>query len=158
MTTLNPGDTAPDFTLPTADGATVSLAELRAGTDNGAIVYFYPKAATPGCTTEACDFRDNLASLAAAGYAVVGVSADPVEDLRAFAEAEQLTFPLASDADHSVAEAYGTWGPKTVGGRTFEGVHRSTFVVDTDGVVRAAFYDVEAQGHVAALRESLVSV
>jgi thioredoxin-dependent peroxiredoxin len=157
MTMLNPGDTAPDFTLPTADGGTISLAQLRGGTQNGVIVYFYPKAATPGCTTEACDFRDNLASLAGAGYAVVGVSADPVEDLRAFADAEQLTFPLASDADHSVAEAYGTWGPKTLNGRTFEGVHRSTFVVDVDGVVRAAYYDVQAQGHVATLRESLVT-
>ncbi|GAA4288396.1 thioredoxin-dependent thiol peroxidase [Georgenia daeguensis] len=158
MTKLDAGDTAPDFTLPTADGGTVSLAELRASTGSGVIVYFYPKAATPGCTTEACDFRDNLASLASAGYAVVGVSADPVEDLRAFADAEQLTFPLASDADHAVAEAYGTWGPKTFDGRTFDGVHRSTFVVDPEGLVRAAYYDVEARGHVAELRESLVSV
>ncbi|PFG40790.1 peroxiredoxin Q/BCP [Georgenia soli] len=158
MTKLNPGDTAPDFTLPTADGRTVSLAELRSSAGSGVIVYFYPKAATPGCTTEACDFRDNLASLAGAGYAVVGISADPIEDLRAFADAEQLTFPLASDADHAVADAYGTWGPKTFDGRTFDGVHRSTFVVDTDGTVRAAYYDVQAQGHVAALRESLVAV
>jgi len=158
MTRLTPGDTAPDFTLPTPDGTTVSLTDLRRSTENGVIVYFYPKAATPGCTTEACDFRDNLASLASAGYAVVGVSADPVEDLRAFADAERLTFPLASDADHAVADAYGTWGPKTRNGRTFDGVHRSTFVIDTDALVRAAYYDVEAQGHVAALRESLVSV
>jgi len=158
MTKLSPGDSAPDFTLPTADGGTVSLAELRSGTGSGVIVYFYPKAATPGCTTEACDFRDNLAALAGAGYAVVGISADPLEDLRAFADAEQLTFPLASDADHAVADAYGTWGPKTHDGRTFDGVHRSTFVVDTDGTVRAAYYDVQAQGHVAALHESLVGV
>ncbi|MCK6212429.1 thioredoxin-dependent thiol peroxidase [Georgenia sp. EYE_87] len=158
MTRLPPGDTAPDFTLPTPDGTTVSLAGLRASAESGVIVYFYPKASTPGCTTEACDFRDNLASLASAGYAVVGISADPVEDLRAFADAERLTFPLASDADHAVADAYGAWGPKTLNGRTFDGVHRSTFVVDTGGVVREAYYDVEARGHVAALRESLVSV
>jgi len=155
MTQLTAGDTAPAFTLADADGNRVSLADYAG---RNVVVYFYPKAATPGCTTEACDFRDNLASLASAGYAVVGVSADPVEDLRAFADAERLTFPLASDADHAVADAYGTWGPKTRNGRTFDGVHRSTFVIDTDALVRAAYYDVEAQGHVAALRESLVSV
>ena len=156
MTRLQPGDTAPDFTLPDSAGTPVSLAEVRAGADKGVVVYFYPKAGTPGCTTEACDFRDNLASLAGAGYAVVGVSADPVEDVRAFVESEHLTFPLLSDADHAVADAYGTWGPKTVGGRTFDGVHRCTFVVEPDGTLRTAEYDVEATGHVAALRAQLV--
>ncbi|MFE6971043.1 thioredoxin-dependent thiol peroxidase [Isoptericola sp. NPDC057653] len=156
MTRLQPGDTAPDFTLTDAAGAAVSLADVRAGADKGVVVYFYPKAGTPGCTTEACDFRDNLASLAGAGYAVVGVSADPVEDIRAFVESERLTFPLLSDADHAVADAYGTWGPKTIGGRTFDGVHRCTFVVDPDGTLRSAEYDVEATGHVAALRARLV--
>jgi len=156
MTRLQPGDTAPDFTLPDSAGTPVSLAEVRAGADKGVVVYFYPKAGTPGCTTEACDFRDNLASLAGAGYAVVGVSADPVEDVRAFVESEHLTFPLLSDADHAVADAYGTWGPKTVGGRTFDGVHRCTFVVEPDGTLRSAEYDVEATGHVAALRAQLV--
>ena len=156
MTRLQPGDTAPDFTLPDSAGTPVSLAEVRAGADKGVVVYFYPRAGTPGCTTEACDFRDNLASLAGAGYAVVGVSADPVEDVRAFVESEHLTFPLLSDADHAVADAYGTWGPKTVGGRTFDGVHRCTFVVEPDGTLRTAEYDVEATGHVAALRAQLV--
>jgi len=156
MTRLQPGDTAPDFTLPDSAGTPVSLAEVRAGADKGVVVYFYPKAGTPGCTTEACDFRDNLASLAGAGYAVVGVSADPAEDVRAFVESEHLTFPLLSDADHAVADAYGTWGPKTVGGRTFDGVHRCTFVVEPDGTLRTAEYDVEATGHVAALRAQLV--
>ncbi|MGF0117529.1 thioredoxin-dependent thiol peroxidase [Promicromonospora sp. Marseille-Q5078] len=156
MTRLQPGDTAPDFTLPDPAGTPVSLAEVRAGADKGVVVYFYPKAGTPGCTTEACDFRDNLASLAGAGYAVVGVSADPVEDVRAFVESEHLTFPLLSDADHTVADAYGTWGSKTVAGRTFDGVHRCTFVVDPDGTLRTAEYDVEAIGHVAALRARLV--
>ncbi|WP_166849385.1 thioredoxin-dependent thiol peroxidase [Isoptericola sp. BMS4] len=156
MTQLRPGDVAPDFTLPDAHGDDVSLAAVRAAADRGVVVYFYPKAGSPGCTTEACDFRDNLASLAGAGYAVLGVSADPVADVRAFAEAEHLTFPLLSDADHAVADAYGTWGPKTVDGRSFDGMHRSTFVVDPDGTVRTAQYDVEATGHVAALRERLV--
>ncbi|MEL7974230.1 thioredoxin-dependent thiol peroxidase [Isoptericola sp. F-RaC21] len=156
MTRLQPGETAPDFTLPDSAGTPVSLADVRARADKGVVVYFYPKAGTPGCTTEACDFRDNLASLAGAGYAVVGVSADPVEDIRAFVEAEHLTFPLLSDADHAVADAYGTWGPKTIGGRTFDGVHRCTFVVEPDGTLRSAEYDVEATGHVAALRAQLV--
>lgn len=156
MTRLSPGDTAPDFTLPAADGSTVALADVLAEAREGVVVYFYPKAGTPGCTTEACDFRDNLASLKGAGYTVLGVSTDPIPDLRAFAAAEHLTFPLLSDADHAVAEAYGTWGPKTVDGRTFDGVHRSTFVIDPDGTIRCAQYDVQAQGHVAALRAQLL--
>lgn len=155
MTRLQPGDTAPDFTLPDSAGTPVSLADVRAGAGRGVVVYFYPKAGTPGCTTEACDFRDNLASLAGAGYAVVGVSADAPAEIRAFVEAEHLTFPLLSDADHAVADAYGTWGPKTFGDRTFDGVHRCTFVVDPDGAVRLAQYDVEATGHVAGLRAEL---
>ena len=156
MTRLSEGDTAPDFTLPDADGHDVALADLLAAADRGVVVYFYPKAGTPGCTTEACDFRDNLASLAGAGYSVVGISADPVEDIAAFARAERLTFPLLSDADHAVSERYGTWGPKVIEDRTVEGVHRSTFVLATDATVRSAQYDVSAQGHVAALRAQLV--
>ncbi|MCM3660599.1 thioredoxin-dependent thiol peroxidase [Georgenia satyanarayanai] len=155
MPRLTAGDSAPDFTLPAADGSPVTLSEVLAGAERGAVVYFYPKAGTPGCTTEACDFRDNLGSLAAAGYAVVGISADPPEDIQAFVEAERLTFPLLSDADHAVSDAYGTWGPKTVGERTFDGVHRCTFVIGTDATVRSAQYDVEAHGHVAALRDQL---
>lgn len=156
MSQLTEGDTAPDFTLPDSNGHEVSLSALRADAERGVVVYFYPKAGTPGCTTEACDFRDNLASLAGAGYSVVGISADPIEDVRAFVEAEQLTFPMLSDADHAVADAYGAWGLKTVGDRTFEGVRRCTFVVERDGTIRSAQYDVDAQGHVAALREQLV--
>ncbi|MBK5248812.1 MAG: peroxiredoxin [Actinomycetales bacterium] len=157
MTQLQPTDTAPDFTLPTAAGEEVSLSVLREGSENGVIVYFYPKAGTRGCTTEACDFRDNLGALQGAGYSVVGVSADPIEDLQAFAADERLTFPLASDRDHAVAETFGTWGPITRGDRTFDAVHRSTFVINRDGTVRLAQYDVEATGHVAALRDELLA-
>jgi peroxiredoxin Q/BCP len=149
---LAAGDTAPDFTLPDQDGAEHSLAALRG---KKVIVYFYPAASTPGCTTEACDFRDNLSSLAAAGYAVLGVSPDDVADIRAFADAEGLTFPLLADADAATARAWGAWGEKTVGDRTFEGVIRSTFVLDADGVVQRAEYGVDPTGHVARLREEL---
>ena len=157
MTELTTGDTAPDFTLPTHDGSQVSLAEVRQDAQRGVIVYFYPKAATPGCTTEACDFRDNLASLAGAGYKVVGISPDPVADLQSFAADESLNFPLGSDTDHQVADAYGVWGPKTMNGKTFDAVNRSTFVVRPDGTLQAAHYGVDANGHVAKLREELLA-
>ncbi|HLS62414.1 MAG TPA: thioredoxin-dependent thiol peroxidase [Ruania sp.] len=156
MPKLTAGATAPDFTLTTHTGEPVSLSGALSGASQGVIVYFYPKAATPGCTTEACDFRDNLSSLAAAGYDVIGVSPDPVPELQAFAQAENLTFPLAADTDHAVAEAYGVWGPKTFDGRTFDAVHRSTFVVNPDGALRSAEYDVDATGHVARLRAELL--
>lgn len=149
---LRAGDTAPAFTLSDADGAATSLADY-AGRD--VVVYFYPKAATPGCTTEACDFRDSLSSLNAAGYAVLGVSPDTVDEIRAFADAESLTFPLLADSDAAVAKAWGVWGEKTVGDRTFDGVIRSTFVLDGDGVVQRAEYGVDAEGHVARLRAEL---
>lgn len=149
---LRAGDTAPAFTLSDADGAATSLADF-AGRD--VVVYFYPKAATPGCTTEACDFRDSLSSLNAAGYAVLGVSPDTVDEIRAFADAESLTFPLLADSDAAVAKAWGVWGEKTVGDRTFDGVIRSTFVLDGDGVVQRAEYGVDAEGHVARLRVEL---
>jgi len=153
MTTrLAPGDTAPAFALDDADGARVSLEDYRG---RNVVVYFYPKAATPGCTTEACDFRDNLSSLDAAGYSVIGVSPDEVADIRAFSEAEGLTFPLLADTDAAVARAWGVWGEKTVGDRTFDGVIRSTFVLDGDGVVQRAEYGVDATGHVARLRTEL---
>jgi peroxiredoxin Q/BCP len=152
MTQLTGGDTAPAFTLAYADGNRVSLAEY---TGRNVVVYFYPKAATPGCTTEACDFRDNLSSLDAAGYAVIVISPDSVEEIRAFADAEALTFPLLADPDAAVAKAWGVWGEKTVGDRTFDGVIRSTFVLDGDGVVQRAEYGVDADGHVARLRAEL---
>lgn len=151
-TRLSPGETAPEFTLATADGGSVSLAELQG---RRTILYFYPAAATPGCTTQACDFRDSLASLQAAGYAVVGISPDPVAKLAAFAEAEQLTFPLASDPDKSVAAAYGAFGEKKLYGKTVVGIIRSTFVVGADGTLEVAQYNVKATGHVAKLRRDL---
>ncbi len=155
MTELEVGTQAPDFTLMSHEGEQVSLAALRQEAEKGVIVYFYPKAATPGCTTQACDFRDNLASLEGAGYRVVGVSADPVEDLQSFAAQEQLTFPLLSDEGARVAREWGTWGEVTFNGKTFESVLRSTFVVAPDGTVAIAQYRVDAQGHVARLREEL---
>ncbi|GII99530.1 peroxiredoxin Q/BCP [Sediminihabitans luteus] len=146
------GDVAPDFTLPTADGGTVSLSALRG---RSVVVYFYPAAATPGCTTQACDFRDSLASLAGAGYEVVGVSPDPVAKLATFAADESLTFPLASDVERTTLEAYGAWGEKKLYGKVVTGVIRSTVVVDPEGKVALAQYNVKATGHVAKLRRDL---
>ena len=152
MPRLSPAETAPDFSLPASDGSTVSLADLRG---NNTIVYFYPAASTPGCTKEACDFRDNLNSLKSAGYTVLGISPDPVAKLEKFAEAENLNFPLLSDTDHAVAEAYGAWGEKKNYGRTYEGLIRSTVVVDPEGKVALAQYNVKATGHVSKLRRDL---
>jgi len=147
------GEIAPDFTLPAVSGDEVSLAELRSM--GRVIVYFYPAASTPGCTKEACDFRDSLASLTAEGFVVVGISPDPIAKLEAFAATESLTFPLLSDEDHAVATAYAAWGEKKNYGRTYEGLIRSTFVVDPDGTLSLAQYNVRATGHVAKLRRDL---
>lgn len=149
---LTVGETVPDFTLRDGTGTERSLTDFRG---QNVIVYFYPAAFTPGCTTEACDFRDNLASLQASDYQVVGISPDPVEKLSEFATAESLTFPLLSDVDGTVADRWGAWGEKTFGDKTFIGVLRSTFVIDAAGVLVEAHYDVAADGHVAALRTSL---
>jgi peroxiredoxin Q/BCP len=149
---LIPGTAAPDFTLKDSAGNDVSLKSYRG---RNTIVYFYPAASTPGCTKEACDFRDTLASLQREGYDVLGVSPDPVSKLAKFAEEEGLTFPLLSDEDHSVAEAYAAWGEKKNYGRTYEGLIRSTVVVDPDGKVAVAQYNVRATGHVAKLRRDL---
>jgi peroxiredoxin Q/BCP len=149
---LIPGDTAPAFTLRNAEGREVSLRDFGG---RSTVVYFYPAASTPGCTKEACDFRDSLASLQQAGYEVVGISPDPADKLARFAAAEGLTFPLLSDPDHTVAEAYGAWGEKKNYGKTYEGLIRSTVVVDPDGRVAVAQYNVRATGHVAKLRRDL---
>ncbi|GAA1689537.1 thioredoxin-dependent thiol peroxidase [Microbacterium sediminicola] len=150
MTTrLEPGTAAPDFTLPDQDGAEVSLSSLRG---SGVILFFYPQAMTPGCTTEACDFRDSLAPLEAAGYRILGVSRDLPPKLQTFRERDGLTYPLLSDPDKAVHLAYGAWGEKTNYGKTVEGVLRSTFVVDADGILTHALYNVKATGHVARIR------
>jgi thioredoxin-dependent peroxiredoxin len=151
-TRLQPGDPAPDFTLPDADGRPVSLSDHRG---RKVVVYFYPAAMTPGCTTQACDFRDSLASLAAAGVDVLGVSPDPPAKLARFRDQEGLTFPLLSDADRRVHEAYGTWGERIKYGKPSIGVIRSTFVVAEDGRLEQAMYNVTAKGHVAKLRSEL---
>lgn len=149
---LTPGAPAPDFTLMNAAGQNVSLRDFRG---RNTVVYFYPAASTPGCTKEACDFRDSLSSLQKAGYEVLGISPDPQSKLAAFADAEALNFPLLSDEDHAVAEAFGAWGEKKNYGRTYEGLIRSTVVVDAEGIVALAQYNVRATGHVAKLRRDL---
>ena len=152
MPRLSPGDTAPDFTLPDADGKDVSLADFRG---RKTIVYFYPAAMTPGCTTQACDFRDSLGALQAAGYAVLGVSPDKPEKLAKFRERDAVNFPLLSDPSRATLEAYGAYGEKTMYGKKVTGVIRSTFVVDEAGKVELAQYGVKATGHVAKLRRDL---
>jgi len=149
---LSPGDTAPDFTLPTNDGSDLKLSSLRG---HKVILYAYPAAMTPGCTTQACDFRDSLASLQGKGYRVVGISPDKPAKLAKFVERDAITFPLVSDADKSVLTAYGAYGEKQLYGKTVTGVIRSTFVIDEDGKIERAMYGVKATGHVAKLRRDL---
>ncbi len=152
MPRLEAGEPAPAFTLADADGKPVSLADFAG---KRVIVYFYPAASTPGCTTQACDFRDELAALQAAGYAVVGVSPDAPAKLAKFRDNQSLTFPLLSDPEHATLEAYGAWGEKTMYGKKRVGVIRSTVVVGTDGAVEVAQYNVKATGHVAKLLRDL---
>jgi thioredoxin-dependent peroxiredoxin len=149
---LAPGDLAPDFTLPDSGGEDVSLSSLRG---QQVIIYFYPAAMTPGCTKQACDFRDSRSDLSGAGYAVLGISPDSPAKLAKFAEKEGLTFPLLSDPDRKVLEAYGAYGEKMMYGKKSVGVIRSTFVIGADGRVEKAYYGVKATGHVARLRKEL---
>ncbi|MGL4339135.1 MAG: thioredoxin-dependent thiol peroxidase [Rhodoglobus sp.] len=149
---LEAGTAAPLFTLDDHSGAPVSLADFAG---HKVIVYFYPEAMTPGCTTQACDFRDSLNSLAAAGYRVIGISRDEPEKLATFAQHEGLNFSLLSDSDHSVHSAYGAWGEKNLYGTTVTGALRSTFVIDESGVITLALYNVKATGHVGLLRKRL---
>jgi peroxiredoxin Q/BCP len=149
---LSPGDTAPDFTLPDSEGNNVSLSDFRG---RPVVVYFYPAAGTPGCTKQACDFRDNLGQLNGAGYQVLGISPDKPEKLAEFTEAERLTFPLLADPDKGVLTEWGAFGEKNNYGRVVQGVIRSTFVVDPEGKIAKALYNVKATGHVAKLLKDL---
>jgi thioredoxin-dependent peroxiredoxin len=147
-TRLAVGDEAPAFSLPDADDKTVNLSDYKG---RKVIVYFYPAASTPGCTKQACDFRDNLAQLNEAGLDVIGISPDKPEKLAKFRDAEGLTFPLLSDPERKVLSEWGTFGEKTMYGKTVQGVIRSTFVIDENGTIEVARYNVKATGHVAKL-------
>jgi thioredoxin-dependent peroxiredoxin len=149
---LEVGDKAPAFSLSDADGNTVKLSDFKG---RKVIVYFYPAASTPGCTKQACDFRDSLAELNEAGLDVIGISPDKPAKLAKFRDAEGLTFPLLSDPDREVLAAWGTFGEKTMYGKTVQGVIRSTFVVDENGKIEVAQYNVKATGHVAKLRRDI---
>ena len=151
---IDVGDQAPNFALSDEAGNRVSLSDFRG---SRLIMFFYPKAMTPGCTSEACDFRDNYRAFLDAGYAVVGVSPDPVEMNAKFREKEGLTFPLLSDPDHTLAEQLGAWGIKKNYGKEYEGLIRSTFVVGPDGVLEVAYRNVRAKGHVARLVRELLT-
>ena len=150
--TLQPGDIAPTFSLSDQDGKSVSLSDF---VGKKVIVYFYPAASTPGCTTEACDFRDNLNSLKASGYQVLGLSKDELPALVKFKTDEGLNFPLLSDPGLQIHNAYGAWGEKSLYGKTVTGTLRSTFVIDESGRVTLPMYNVKATGHVAMLRKKL---
>jgi len=152
---IDVGDTAPDFTMASDGGGQVRLADLRG---KPVVLYFYPKDDTPGCTKEACGFRDALPAFASLGSAVIGVSRDSVARHDKFKAKYELTFPLASDEDGSVCEAYGTWVEKSMYGRTYMGIDRATFLIDGEGVVRARWRKVKVPGHVEAVRDALAEL
>lgn len=154
MTRVETGDPAPTFTAIDDEGSEVSLADFAG---DSLVVYFYPKAFTPGCTTESCDFRDRYEPLAAAGYRIIGVSPDSPEELAKFRAEYDLPFALLSDSDHEIAEAYGAWGTKMNYGKEYEGLIRSTIVVNADGNVEHAWYNVKATGHAERVTGSLTS-
>ncbi len=149
---LKEGDVAPDFTLPADDGSTVTLSALRG---KKVVLYFYPKDDTPGCTTEACNFRDNLSMLTAKGAVVLGVSPQDIKSHVKFKQKYSLTFPLLADTDHAVAEAYGAWGKKQQYGREYMGILRTTFVIDEKGVVKKVFEKVKVEGHALEVAKAL---
>ena len=146
------GDEAPSFTLPSDSGQDVSLAELRG---KPVVLYFYPKDDTSGCTTQACEFRDRWSDVQAAGAVVLGVSPDPVDSHVKFRDKYSLPFPLLADTEHAVAEAYGVWGEKSMYGRKYEGVHRTTFLIGPDGRIRTVFEKVKPKGHAAEVLAAL---
>jgi peroxiredoxin Q/BCP len=150
------GSPAPDFTVATHTGETISLSDFR-GEQNVAL-FFYPKADTPGCTIEACSFRDNLAEFSAASTAVLGISADPVKKQAKFAQKFDFNYPLLADDDHSIAEAYGVWKEKSFMGRKFMGIERTTFVIDKDGIVRKIFSKVSIPGHTDAVLAAVANL
>jgi peroxiredoxin Q/BCP len=149
---LSPGDPAPDFDLLDDSGNRVRLSDLRG---QRVLLYAYPAAMTPGCTTQACDFRDNLAVFGEHGFTVIGLSPDKPEKLAKFREHDHLTFPLLSDPDKATLTAYGAYGEKKLYGKVVVGVIRSTFIIDADGVIERALYNVKATGHVAKLIRDL---
>jgi thioredoxin-dependent peroxiredoxin len=141
---IEEGTTAPDFTLPDQEGADVSLSDFRG---QPVVLYFYPKADTPGCTTQACGIRDHRADYEAAGAVVLGVSPDPVKAVKKFADKQSLNFRLLADEDHAVCELYGVWAEKSMYGKTYWGAHRSTFIIDPDGTVAKVFPKVSPKTH-----------
>ena len=149
---LEPGDSAPDFRLTDDGGGAVGRDDFAG---RKFVIYFYPRAFTPGCTTESCDFRDRSDPFAAAGYEIIGVSPDPPEELARFREEHRLPFRLLSDPDHEMADAYGAWGLKKNYGREYEGMIRSTIAVGGDGIVEHAWYNVRAKGHAARVADQL---
>ena len=151
-TTLKPGDPAPDFTLKDDTGKPVTLSDLRG---RRVVVYFYPAAMTPGCTTQACGVREHRSDYAAAGAVVLGVSPDPVKAVKKFHDKQGLNFTLLADADHAVCETYGVWGEKSMYGKTYMGVARSTFVTDEHGTVEAVYFNVKPQGHADFVRDAI---
>ena len=151
-TRLEAGESAPSFSLVSDEGATVSLSDYAG---QRVILYFYPAASTPGCTTQACDFRDNLSALTSAGYVVLGISKDNIDDLKKFRAEQHLNFPLLSDQDVAVHKAYGAWGEKSLYGKIVTGTLRSTFVIDAEGKIEHALYNVKATGHLNMLRKKL---
>jgi peroxiredoxin Q/BCP len=151
---LQTGDTAPEFTRQDHTGAPVSKQDFAG---KPVVVYFYPKAFTPGCTAESCDFRDNYAAFQKAGYEILGVSPDPEDRLEAFRTEHALPFPLLSDPDHSMAEAYGAWGTKKNYGKEYEGLIRSTFTIDADGRISHAWYNVRAKGHAGRVESEVLT-
>lgn len=147
---ISEGQHAPDFELPDQSGEPVRLSSFRG---RRVVLYFYPRASTPGCTTQACGVRDHQAAYEAVGAVVLGVSPDPVEAVRTFHEQQHLNFELLADEEHEVCETYGVWVEKSMYGKTYMGVERSTFVIGPDGTLRQVLYKVKPKGHAASLLE-----